>query len=623
MKILLVILFVVFPCFVLGQTKVIPCDQQGQCADVDATGALKTVGGASSDPSYTDAPGTTHPANVAAVGGSDGTNTTRIKTDAAGELQVDILSGTVTSNQGTAAAGSGAWPITITTTGDAVVKAGDSVNNAMRVNVVASSAAGTASYEQPGGADQAAELTDADTGAGTEWLPGIILKESAATDAVAIGVTANPLSISITNTADAEVKPGDAVNNAMRVNCVTGCVAGGSFTDNSAFTPGTTSVTIIAGEVDDVTPGLVTEGNAGAPRMDTNRSMYVQLRSGTTEAGTSGVPLRVDPTGTTTQPVSGTVTANGGTSPSLANAWNIKITDGVDTATVTAGGLLQVDGSGVTQPVSGTVTANAGTGNFNVVGTKSNNGGVPGATNLGTLPGVATAAAPTYTEGNQVSVSTDLSGSTRTNVTNTVTVTDGAGAMNVIVDSGTITVGTFPDNEPFNVAQVGGVAVTADNATAGTTNIHTLPAVVETSTTLPARTDGNRAALIVDSDGRAFTRPFDVDPLNATSGLSTATVLTQLIAAPGASVSVYIHSISCSASVASTTTADQQCRIKAGTGAACATGTTDLWGAFQPANGGAAVTFPSPIKVTANNAVCWIHAVVGSKIVNIQYHLAP
>lgn len=48
---------------------------------------------------------------------------------------------------------------------------------------------------------------------------------------------------------------------------------------------------------------------------------------------------------------------NQGTPNTVANGWPVKITDGTDTAQVTAGGLLQVDGSGVTQPVSGTVTA--------------------------------------------------------------------------------------------------------------------------------------------------------------------------------------------------------------------------------------------------------------------------
>ena len=35
-----------------------------------------------------------------------------------------------------------------------------------------------------------------------------------------------------------------------------------------------------------------------------------------------------------TQPVSGTVTSNAGTGPSVANSWNVKITDGVDIAPV-------------------------------------------------------------------------------------------------------------------------------------------------------------------------------------------------------------------------------------------------------------------------------------------------
>jgi len=35
------------------------------------------------------------------------------------------------------------------------------------------------------------------------------------------------------------------------------------------------------------------------------------------------------------QPVSGTVTANAGTGPSVANSWNMRITDGVDIAAVT------------------------------------------------------------------------------------------------------------------------------------------------------------------------------------------------------------------------------------------------------------------------------------------------
>lgn len=48
-----------------------------------------------------------------------------------------------------------------------------------------------------------------------------------------------------------------------------------------------------------------------------------------------------------------------------------------------------------------------------IQGLKSNNGGPPGSTNIGTLPAVATAAAPSYTEGNQVALSVDLAGALR------------------------------------------------------------------------------------------------------------------------------------------------------------------------------------------------------------------
>ena len=96
------------------------------------------------------------------------------------------------------------------------------------------------------------------------------------------------------------------------------------------------------------------------------------------------------------QPVSGTVTANIGTSGSLAldaSVTGLQVSQGSTTAgqkgaitfgavttaaptyttaqtsplSLTTAGALRVDGSAVTQPVSGTVTANAGTGNFTVV----------------------------------------------------------------------------------------------------------------------------------------------------------------------------------------------------------------------------------------------------------------
>lgn len=210
---------------------------------------------------------------------------------------------------------------------------------------------------------------------------------------------------------------------------------------------------------------------------------------GAVAGGTSSNPIRVDPTGSTTQPVSGTVTANAG-----SGTFNIQSNASVNETQVggttidtnsgnkSAGtqrfvlatdqpqltNALKVDPSGVTSPVSGTVTANAGTGNFNVVGTKTNNNAAPGATNVGALVGIANAAAPTYTEGDEVLLSTDLAGNVRV--------------------TGSLSVGGTTDNSAF---------------TAGTST--GTPTLGFYHSTVDSVTDGRSAALAIDSKRNLFT----------------------------------------------------------------------------------------------------------------------
>ena len=84
----------------------------------------------------------------------------------------------------------------------------------------------------------------------------------------------------------------------------------------------------------------------------TNGTQLTRITDGVdTALVTAAGALLVDASATI-QPVSGTVTANQGTAAAVASAWPTKITDGVDTANVTAAGALQVDGSAVTQPIS-------------------------------------------------------------------------------------------------------------------------------------------------------------------------------------------------------------------------------------------------------------------------------
>jgi hypothetical protein len=156
------------------------------------------------------------------------------------------------------------------------------------------------------------------------------------------------------------------------------------------------------------------------------------------EMGTATTPVRVDPTGSTTQPVSGTVTANAGTgtlavsiatAPVLiagdANIGNVDIVtvpaplSVVGTGTEAAAmrvtiatdstGVLSVDDNGGALTVDGTVTANAGTGTLRVDGGAAHDAAVAGNPNL--IAGRANLNEPTaVADGDATSIWADLLG---------------------------------------------------------------------------------------------------------------------------------------------------------------------------------------------------------------------
>lgn len=287
---------------------------------------------------------------------------------------------TVTANQGTAAAGSSAWPVAVTNTSDTIVKTGDSVNNAIRVNVVAGGAAGgtsssfgaaipatgTAAGQSDGTNMQLPRVFDGDTGAGTQYVSGSILRKSAS--------------------------------------------------------------------------------------------------GGTVEAGTSTDPLRVDPTGTTTQPVSGTVT-------------------------ITPSG---------TQTVAGNLT---------------NNNAAPAGTLVGAMPAIANAAAPTWTEGRLVLNSVDLGGSLRTVLMNSTIAVTQSGSWSLAA------------NQSVNVAQINGVTPLMGNGVTGTGSPRVTIASDNTAFTVNAAQSGTWT---VQPGNTANTTPWLVignavsgDTCCATAGLRT------------------------------------------------------------------------------------------------------
>lgn len=119
------------------------------------------------------------------------------------------------------------------------------------------------------------------------------------------------------------------------------------------------------------------KGNLIMGAATTAAPSYTTGQTNPLSLNTSG-GLRVDGSGVT-QPVSGTVTANqGGTwtvqpgNTANTTPWLATISQGGNSASVSASNALKVDGSAVTQPVSGTVTAAQSTAanlNATVVGT--------------------------------------------------------------------------------------------------------------------------------------------------------------------------------------------------------------------------------------------------------------
>lgn len=122
-------------------------------------------------------------------------------------------------------------------------------------------------------------------------------------------------------------------------------IASGSFStgvaDKTAFTYGTTLELPVGGVFQDTSPAL-SAGTTGALRLTSFRGMHINIRDNSgNELGIAAAPLRTDPTGTTTQPVSGTVTANAGTgnfstnltqisgaTPSATNPLFVELTNG-------------------------------------------------------------------------------------------------------------------------------------------------------------------------------------------------------------------------------------------------------------------------------------------------------
>lgn len=121
------------------------------------------------------------------------------------------------------------------------------------------------------------------------------------------GSAASPWPMKITD--GTTIAPVDVATGGLKVYVAGGSVGGTSLADKATFTEGTTPVTPIGGEFI-AAPTDPSDGKIAAARITVKRALHANLRDNAgTEVGTLANAVRVDVTGATTQPVSGTVTA--------------------------------------------------------------------------------------------------------------------------------------------------------------------------------------------------------------------------------------------------------------------------------------------------------------------------
>ena len=211
----------------------------------------------------------------------------------------------------------------------------------------------------------------------------------------------------------------------LLVNCITGCSASSGFTDNSAFTVGTSTINPLGGYYSTLTPAI-SSGNAGRVRMDANSYLYVDCITGcsasagfsdnsaftaeTTPIGISGGWYSTSPTNCT----SGNACA-----PQLTVDRKLFVQDFQGTSPW----VVSANGGSFAVTQSGTWTVQQGGAPWSMAGTLTRNNAAPGSNNLGVLPCLVNTSAPSPTSGDIDFLSCDTSGNIRVVIPGTVAVT--------------------------------------------------------------------------------------------------------------------------------------------------------------------------------------------------------
>lgn len=305
---------------------------------------------------------------------------------------------------------------------------------------------------------------------------------------------------------------GTRSGNAVGIICDSGCGGAAAFEDQDAVTPGTTPTNLVGGFRDDAAPSTLSEGQGGLVRITEFRALHVHLLDASGNpltlmslgakyaaavaivdgagnqitsfgGGTQYTEADLDTTitGTAIMFESNTGTSalsvvNNTTPLPVSDAGGALTIDGTLTAVTSITNAVAVTGTfwQATQPVSGTFWqatqpisaaslplpsgASTAANQTSVIGTD----GLAGPASVLSVGG-------TQSTGEIQEVQVDADGQLQVDVLTmpTVTVTDGAGAMNVIVDSGTLTAITTITNSVTVTDGAGALNVICDSGCAG------------------------------------------------------------------------------------------------------------------------------------------------------------
>jgi hypothetical protein len=225
---------------------------------------------------------------------------------------------------------------------------------------------------------------------------------------------------------------------------------------------------------------------------------------------------------------------NFGTAPAAANVpgVNASLFAGTTALSTTAGGL---NVNLISTTITGTVT---------VAGNKGNNNSIPGTNNLGVVPGIANAATQTWTEGDQVLESMDLSGRQRVRGTLTpnnaapdadglMTLTHLANAVAPSYTEGNLVLASC--DLAGNTRIIG--TKTNNSAPPSSTQVGVIPAIANAAA--PTWTEGDQVLLSEDLSGNlrvtlagSATTPFNLTQVAGTA--LGATAVTAFGTAPAA-----------------------------------------------------------------------------------------